>query len=129
MFKFIIATIIALLLSVATGVQASVTWEMRVHQSNFDVEGHALNDQEFKPYLAQTSWRCWAEKPSKNVGKLEIRALNCNYSVEATGAFRAVASCGPNKVVDEIAIDLKDERKNLELKVILSCRFVESTKP
>lgn len=101
---------------------ANVKWEMRVHQVNFDVEAHQLDDNEFKPYLAKTSWRCWAEKPVQS-GKLEIRGLQCNYSIESTGAFRTVASCGAGKNVDEIALELKDERKNLDLKIILSCLY------
>src|SRR5690606_6600148 len=110
------------LFALTSTLQAKVLWELRVHQPNFDVEAHALSDSEFKPYLDKTSWRCWAEKPSTS-GKLELRALLCNYSIEATGALRTIVSCGPGKEVDEVALELKDERKNLELKVILSCRF------
>lgn len=106
---------------------ADVRWGMRVNQPNFDVQAHTLNDEEYKPYLAQTSWRCWAEKPTKFNG-LFVRALRCNYSVEATGEFRTFISCGEGKNVDEAVVELKDERKNLDLKIILSCQYSSPSK-
>lgn len=120
-------SLIAIFLLFPALLVAQVRWELRVHQPNFDVEAHSLTDSEFKPYLDKTSWRCWAESPTKT-GNLSIRALNCNYSVESTGAFRTIASCGPGKNVDEIAVELTDERKNLNLKVILSCQYSEGEK-
>lgn len=107
---------------------AQTSWELRVHQANFDVEGYKLDQQEYKAYLDKTSWRCWAEKPTQS-GTLTIRALRCNYSVEALGSFRTYASCGPGKIVDEVGVELKDERKNLDLKVILSCQHKGQEKP
>tara|TARA_R110000868_G_scaffold163614_11_gene395889 strand:+ start:1963 stop:2292 length:330 start_codon:yes stop_codon:yes gene_type:complete len=101
---------------------ATTSWELRVHQANFDVEAHELTNSEYKAYLDKTSWRCWADKPTKS-SNLDIRALRCNYSVEQLGAFKSHASCGPGKIFDEVAIDLRDERKNLDLKVILICRY------
>jgi hypothetical protein len=110
---------------VSAGAYAQVDWQLRVQQPSFDVEAHALGEQEYKAYLAQTSWRCWAEKPTKN-GNLWVRALRCNYSIEASGEFRTFISCGPGKNVDEAAVELKDERKNLDLKLILSCQLNQS---
>jgi len=87
-----------------------------------------LNNQEYKAYLDKTSWRCWAEKTTQS-GNLFIRALHCNYSVEALGSFKSYASCGVGKIFDEVSVELKDERKNLDLKVILTCRYSESENP
>tara|TARA_R110002049_G_scaffold142080_6_gene303903 strand:+ start:391 stop:717 length:327 start_codon:yes stop_codon:yes gene_type:complete len=104
---------------------ADASWELRIHQANFDVQAVDLQEAEFKAYLDKTSWRCWAEEVNKS-GKLFIRALKCNYSVESTGSFRSYASCGVGKNFDEVSVELHDERKNLDLKVILTCRFKDS---
>lgn len=107
---------------------ANANWELRIHQANFDVQAVDLTDQEYKAYLDRTSWRCWAEKTTQS-GNLHIRALHCDYSIAAYGSFRSYASCGVGKNFDEVSVELKDERKNLDLKVILTCRFNESKNP
>jgi len=118
----------ALLLFLSGSLFASTSWELRVHQANFDVEAHALTSAEYKAYLDQTSWRCWADQPTRS-GNLDIRALRCNYSIEKLGAFKSYASCGPGKIFDEVAVELRDERKNLDLKVILACQYKTEANP
>ncbi len=117
--------IIFFLTSVASA--NDVRWELRVNQANYDVQAHTLDDNEYKPLLVRTSWRCWAERPTKN-NNLSIRALRCNYSLEPSGEFRTYISCGPGKNVDEAAVELKDERKNLDLKVVLLCQYESGDK-
>lgn len=112
----------------SSSLYAKANWELRIHQANFDVQAVDINNQEYKAYLDKTSWRCWAEKTTQS-GNLFIRALHCNYSVEALGSFKSYASCGVGKIFDEVSVELKDERKNLDLKVILTCRYSESENP
>ncbi len=104
---------------------AKANWELRIHQANFDVQAVDLDAQEYKAYLDKTSWRCWAEKATQS-SNLFIRALHCDYSVEKLGSFKSYASCGVGKIFDEVSVELKDERKNLDLKVILTCRYSET---
>ncbi len=113
------------LLIISSSLLAEANWELRIHQANFDVEAIDLKDSEYKAYLHKTSWRCWVEKPNQS-GNLFIRALKCNYSVDDTGAFKTYASCGVGKNFDEVSVQLQDERKNLELKVILTCRYKDT---
>lgn len=121
-------TLLLSLLIFSSSLLAKANWELRIQQANFDIQSIDLDDQEYKAYLDKTSWRCWAEKATQS-SNLTIRALHCNYSVEALGSFKSYASCGVGKIFDEVSVELKDERKNLDLKVILACRYTEAENP
>ena len=116
------------LIVLSSSLLAKVNWELRIHQANFDVQAFDLNDQEYKAYLDKTSWRCWAKETTQS-SNLFIRALHCDYSIEKLGSFKSYASCGVGKIFDEVSVELRDERKNLDLKVILTCRYSESENP
>ncbi len=96
-------------------------WSVQITYPDYEVKNFKLDDMEFKTFLPKTSWRCWIGETSFNK-KQELKKLRCNYSVEKTGEFSQIVSCGDSKDFSEIVLDLKDERKNLEFKVHLICR-------
>lgn len=96
-------------------------WSVQVTYPDYEVKNFKLDDMEYKAFLPKTSWRCWVGETQFS-NKQELKSLRCNFSVEKTGEFSQVVSCGDKKPFSEVVLDLKDERKNLDFKIHLICR-------
>lgn len=115
-----ISTVIFMFISLTSLAQAA-QWSIQVTYPDYEVKNFKLDDMEYKAFLPKTSWRCWVGATEFN-NNLELKALRCNYSVDKTGEFSQVVSCGSSKKYSEVVLDLKDEKKNLEFKLHLICR-------
>jgi hypothetical protein len=96
-------------------------WSVQITYPDYEVKNFKLDGMEFKTFLPKTSWRCWVGETTFNQ-KQEIKHLRCNYSVDKTGEFKTMLSCGALKKFSEVVIDLRDEKKSLEFKLHLICR-------
>lgn len=101
----------------------SIRWDLQVTDPQFDLINYKLENKVFKPYLKKTSWRCEVSETEMK-GKLEIKTLLCDYSVEKTGTVKTAVSCSPQRKYSEAFLELFDERKNLTFKVMLTCNVV-----
>lgn len=97
-------------------------WSVQVTYPDYEVKNFKLDDMEYKTFLPKTSWRCWVGETQFN-GKKELKKLRCNYSVQKSGEFSQVVSCGPDNSFSEIVVDLVDEKKKLEFKIHVICRI------
>jgi hypothetical protein len=101
---------------------SAAKWSVQITYPDHELKNFKLDDMEFKTFLPKTSWRCWVGETQFN-GKKELKKLRCNYSVEKNGEFSQFVSCGPDSKYSEAVVDLKDEKKKLEFKIHLICRF------
>ena len=116
----ILTVLFVIILSVSNAYGAK--WSVQVTYPDYEVKNFKLDDMEYKAFLPKTSWRCWVKETEFNKEQ-ELKVLTCNYSVEKTGEFSQTVSCGPKNNFSEVIMDLKDEKKKLDFKIHLICRF------
>lgn len=118
--KIVFIMFISLLTSIYA--EEPIRWDLQVTDPQFDLVNYKLENTVFKPYLKKTSWRCEVSEIEKK-GKLEMRYLSCDYSIEKAGTVRTAISCSPERKYGETFLELFDERKNLTFKVMLTCNM------
>lgn len=127
-FRFLLT--LSLVLNFSLGAQetetpkSSIRWDLQVTDPQFDLVNYKLEGVPFKPYLKKTSWRCEVSETEKK-GKLEIKNLFCDYSVEKAGTVKTAVSCSPQRKYSEAYLELFDEKKNLTFQVMLTCNVIE----
>lgn len=96
-------------------------WSLQVTDHNFELSHYDLDSKPFKPYLKKTSWRCFVGDITKRA-QLKTRELRCDYSIKKAGAISTKLSCSSNMPYNDIVLHLYDQVKDLELKIMLSCK-------
>lgn len=102
--------------------QAKIRWDLQITDPDFELKNYKLDEKKFKPFLDKTSWRCFTGE-TETKGNMELKSLSCDYSVEKAGTVATVISCSPERKYSEGFFDLYDERKNLNFKIMLTCRY------
>ena len=120
--------IISILLIFTSNIYAqNIEWAIQITDPEFDLKHIPLTQEELKPILPKTSWRCRVGEVLKK-GEVESRELHCDYSIEKAGTFTTFAGCSSTNQYDESKVVLFDERKDLTFTLLLLCRRTEDKK-
>lgn len=96
-------------------------WEIQTTDPDFDLQHTKISSTNHKIFLPKTGWRCEVKEIEKK-DDLESRKIYCNFSILKTGTFTTYLSCSKNRPYGEQLIDLFDQRKDINFKLMISCR-------
>lgn len=108
-------------LAQVNGTESDIKWELQITDPEFELKYFKLGPSDYKAFMAKTSWRCSTSATQKR-GKIELKKLFCDYSVEKTGTVTTTVSCSPSRPYSEATLEIYDERKDLSFQVMLNCR-------
>ena len=113
--------IILILVSQTGFSQNKFKWNLQVTDHLFELKSYDLDESAYKAYLKKTSWRCQVG-PVENKLNLSTRELKCDYSIKKAGAVITRLTCSDNASYNDTTLTLEDQVKDLELKIMLSCK-------